>query len=90
MPHLQKRRGPAFAPGEYIRDELEARGWTQQDFASMLNRPLPIVNLIITGKRAVTPETANGLAAAFGNSPEYWISLESAYRLGLANNNDAC
>lgn len=78
-----------FPPGEYIRDELEARGWTQQDLAQILERPLNAVNQIISGKRGITPETAKGLAAAFGTSPEFWMNLENAYLLAKAETNDA-
>lgn len=74
-----------FPPGEYIRDEIEARGWTQEDLAEILARPLRTVNQIILGKVAVTAQTAQELAAAFGTSPELWLNLESAYRLALAN-----
>jgi HTH-type transcriptional regulator / antitoxin HigA len=70
-----------FPPGEFIRDELEARGWTQQDLAQILDRPLVAVNQIITGKRAITPETAKGLASAFGTSADVWLNMESAYQL---------
>ena len=70
-----------FPPGEYVRDELEDRGWTQQDLAQILDRPLVAVNQIITGKRAITPETANGLASAFGTSPDVWLNMESVYQL---------
>ena len=33
-----KERKPAevFPPGEFLREELEARGWTQGDLASIL------------------------------------------------------
>jgi len=39
------------------------------------------VSEIIAAKRAITPETAKGLAAAFGTSAELWMNLESIYRL---------
>lgn len=78
-------REPAevFAPGEFIREELEARGWTQGDLAQILDRPLRLVNELIAGKKQITPETARGLAHAFeGTEPQYWMALDSAYRLG--------
>jgi len=76
-------RSPAeiFPPGEYIQDELDARGWTQDDLAQILGRPLNAVNQIIKGKRGITPETARGLGAAFGTSAEMWMNLENAYQL---------
>lgn len=70
-----------FPPGEYLADELEARGWTQTEFAEIIRRPYRLVNEIITGKRSVSPETATELAAALGTSPQYWMNLETAYQL---------
>lgn len=77
-----------FPPGEFIRDELEARDWTQADLAKILGKPLPAVNELIAGKKAITPETARALAAAFGTSADLWMNLESAYRLSLAAPSD--
>lgn len=70
-----------FTPGEYIRDELEARGWMQDDLAEIMGRPLKSVNQIIAGTKAITPQTAKELAAAFGTSAELWMNLEIAFRL---------
>src|SRR5262245_47961913 len=71
----------AFAPGEYIREELDARGWSQLDLADILGRPPQAVNEIINGKRSITPDTARGLGEAFGTSAQLWMNLESAYQL---------
>jgi HTH-type transcriptional regulator / antitoxin HigA len=68
-------------PGDFIREELEARGWSQADLAGILRRPLQTVNQIINGRKRMTPETAVELAAAFGTSPELWLNLETTYRL---------
>ena len=81
MANLHRRPAPVFPPGDFIREEIEARGWTQGDLAKILDRPLQTVNTIINGKKAVTPETAVELAAAFGTSPEFWLNLEAAYAL---------
>ena len=71
-----------FPPGEFIRDELEARGWTQGDLAQIMDRPLQVVNELIAGKKQITPETARGLSRAFGDEdPLYWMQLDAAYRL---------
>jgi HTH-type transcriptional regulator/antitoxin HigA len=76
-----KRPAQAFPPGDFIREELEARGWTQRDLAEILGRPVQAVSAIVNGKRVVTPETAVALGAAFDTSPDFWLNLESAYRL---------
>jgi len=70
-----------FPPGEFLRDELDSRGWTQTEFAEIIGRPHRVVNELISGKRGVTPETARELAAALGTSAELWLNLESSYRL---------
>ena len=70
-----------FPPGEFLADELEARGWTQVEFAEIIQRPTKLVNEIVAGKKSITPETARGFAAALGTSPQYWLNLETAYQL---------
>jgi HTH-type transcriptional regulator/antitoxin HigA len=77
------RRVPAevFPPGEFLADELEARGWTQTEFAEIINRPQKLVNDVILGKRAITPETATDFAAALGNSAQFWMNLETTWQL---------
>src|SRR5262245_50934766 len=71
----------AFPPGEFIRDELEARGWSQVELADILGRDTRLVNEIIAGKRAITPETAHGLGEAFGTGAQFWMNLEAMYQL---------
>ena len=70
-----------FPPGEYIRDELDARNWTQEDLAEIIGRPTKTVSQILTGQKAITARTAQELAAAFGTSAELWLNLQSAYDL---------
>ncbi len=81
MSDTQFTPAEVFPPGEFIREELEARGWSQQDLAEILGRPPRLVSELIGGKRALTPETAKGLAQAFGTSAEFWMNLESSYQL---------
>jgi HTH-type transcriptional regulator/antitoxin HigA len=71
-----------FPPGEFIREELDTRGWTQGDLAQIMDRPLRLINELVAGKKQVTPETARGLSRAFGDGdPLYWMNLDAAYRL---------
>lgn len=78
----------AFPPGELVREELEARGWTQNDLSEVLGRPPRLVSEVISGKRAITPETAQGLADAFGTDAQFWMNLETAYRLNRLRKRD--
>lgn len=70
-----------FPPGEFLKDELEARNWSQTEFAEIIGRPARVINEVIAGKRAITPETAIQFAASLGTSPEFWMNLESQYQL---------
>lgn len=75
------RVAEVFPPGEFLKDELEARGWSQVEFAEIIGRPPRLINEIIAGKRAVTPETAMQFAASLGTSADVWMNLESQYQL---------
>ena len=77
-----------FPPGEILKEELEVREWSQTDLAEILGRPVKLVNEIIAGKRAITPETARGLSDALGTSAELWMNLESQYQLYRAKRVD--
>lgn len=70
-----------FAPGEFLREELESRGWTQVELAEIIGRPTRLVNEIIAGKKGVTPETAIQLGEALGTGAELWMNLESQFQL---------
>ncbi len=72
------------SPGKILSRELEARGWTQQDLAAIMERPAQAINEIIQGKKQITPETALELAGALDTTPEFWMNLETNYRLHLA------
>lgn len=75
-----------FLPGDLIKEELEMRGWTQEDLAEILGRTTTTVNEIITGKRGITIDSAKGISEAFGTSAQFWLNMESAYRLSLEKN----
>jgi len=87
---MNEHRIPAevFAAGEFLLDELEARGWHQTDLAAILGRDVSLVNDIIHGRRGITPETARGLADAFGTTARYWLNLEAIYRLSQIDPDD--
>ncbi len=76
-------RAPAevFPPGEFLSEELEARGWTQLDLAEIIGCSHRLVNEVITGKRSMTANTAQRLGEALGTSAEFWMNLQNAYTL---------
>lgn len=77
-----------FPPGEFLRDELEARDWSQTELAEIMGRPVRLINEIIAGKKAITPETAIQLGDSLGTGPELWMNLESQYQLSRVQASD--
>lgn len=67
--------------GQLLSDELEARGWSQADFAAVIDRPTQFVSEIVTGKKEITRESAAQIGAAFEQSAEYWLKLQDQYLL---------
>lgn len=76
-------------PGTFLKEELECHGWSQVELAEILARPPRLISEIISGKRAITPETAKGLEAALGTSAEFWMKLEAAYQLSKTRIEDS-
>jgi len=76
------------APGYFIREELEARGWSQRDLAYILDTPEQAVNLILAGKRGISPEMAKALGEAFDVNPEFFANLQKIYDMSRAREPD--
>ena len=81
---LASRLSEVPHPGEFIKDELEARGWLQRDLAYILGVSEQAINPIMSGKRGISPEMALALSKAFDISAEYFINLQKAYELSTA------
>lgn len=71
-------------PNRILSKEIEARGWTQQDLATIMQCSPQTISAIINAKKEITPETAIELSKALGISAEVWMNLEKNYRLHLA------
>lgn len=78
---MAKNVAEVFPPGEFLKEELEARGWSQIELAEIMGRPSRVVSEVIAAKRAITPETAVALGEALGTGAEFWMNLESQYQL---------
>jgi HTH-type transcriptional regulator/antitoxin HigA len=79
-----KKPAIAIHPGEILKDELDAREWTQKEFARIIGRPEKTISAIIQGKKDITPETALEIAAALGTSPDLWNDMQAKYNLHTA------
>lgn len=75
-------------PGEILKDELEALDMSAHALAVTLAVPASRIDRIIKGKRAITPDTAIRLSAYFGGAAEFWLNMQTAYDLAMAEMKD--
>jgi addiction module HigA family antidote len=69
-------------PGEVLlADFLEPLGISQYRLAHSITVPPRRINEIVHGIRAVSADTALRLSRFFGNSAQFWLSLQAHYDL---------
>jgi addiction module HigA family antidote len=72
-------------PGEVLAEEfLAPLEMSSAALARAIGVPANRVSAIVAGRRSVTGDTALRLAAAFGTTPEFWMTLQSGYDLAVA------
>lgn len=82
---MAKKKLHPIHPGEVLLEEfLKPMGLSQNRLALDVAVPPRRINEIVLGKRRVTADTALRLARYFGNSPQFWLGLQTAYDLDLA------
>ena len=77
----------AVHPGRILKEELEARSLSANALALALRTPSGRITDIVNGKRAVSTETAMRLGRYFGQSPRFWLDLQTNYELAIAEAN---
>jgi antitoxin HigA-1 len=81
----------AFAPvtpGEILKDEfLTEYGLSQNQLAKAIGISPNRIAEIVNNRRRITADTALRLSLYFGNSPEFWLNLQSHYDLKMARRN---
>ncbi len=71
-------------PGVYLKELLEELGLSQYRLAQGIGVPAMRINHVVHGKRPVTAELALRLGRYFGQSPRYWLNLQSRYDMDVA------
>lgn len=72
-------------PGEILREDvLDELGLSANAFAKALGVPANRITRILHGKRAVSADTAMRPVRYLGSTPEFWLDLETAYDLRVA------
>ena len=74
----------AIHPGEILADELTELGVTPTELSRQINVPPNRVTQIIHGRRGITGDTALRLGHWFGTSAQFWLNLQSAYDIRVA------
>ncbi len=76
---------PAIHPGEILRaDFMEPLALSMNRLALDLRVPVTRIAEIVHERRGITPDTALRLARYFNNSAGFWMNLQTAYDLEIA------
>jgi addiction module HigA family antidote len=75
---------PAIHPGEILGEELAEIAVAPSELARQLRVPANRITQILHGKRSITGDTALRLGHWFGTSAQFWLNLQSAYDIRVA------
>src|SRR5208282_884682 len=75
-------------PGEMLKEEFLAEyGLSQNRLAKAIGISPNRIAEIVNNRRRITADTALRLGLYFGNSPEFWLNLQTHYDLKMARKN---
>ena len=75
-------------PGAMLKEEFLAEyGLSQNRLAKVTGISPKRIAEIVNNRRRITADTALRLSLYFGNSPEFWMNLQTNYDLKLARRN---
>jgi addiction module HigA family antidote len=72
---------PAIHPGAFLAEILEEYAISQAEFARRIGVPPMRISHVIKGSRPVTAELACRFGQAFGQTPQYWLNLQTDFDL---------
>jgi antitoxin HigA-1 len=75
---------PPIHPGIFLKEILDELGISQNAFAQAIGVSPMRVSHVIKGTRPVTAELALLFGKAFGQTPTYWMNLQTSYDLKTA------
>lgn len=75
---------PAIHPGEYLAEILDDLGMSQAEFARRIGVSAMRISHVVRGSRPVTAELALLFGRALGQSPQYWMNLQTTFDLKVA------
>src|SRR6266436_3204828 len=85
---MTKGQYAPVTPGDMLKHEFLAEyGLSQNELAHAIGVSPNRIAEIVNNRRRITADTAVRLALFFGNSPEFWMNLQSWYDLKVARRN---
>ena len=84
---MTKQEFPTIHPGEFLDETLRELKISQAEFARAIGVSPMRISHVIKGTRPITAELALLIGRAFGQSPQYWLNLQTAYDLKIAEAN---
>ena len=76
---------PPVHPGEILREDLmRPLGISINRLARDLRVPVTRISEIVNCRRGISADTALRLSRYFGNTSEFWMNLQAAYDLEIA------
>ena len=75
---------PAIHPGEILAEELEELGVSPTELSRQIAVPPNRISQIIKGQRSITGDTALRLGHWFKTSAQFWLNLQAAYDIRIA------
>lgn len=83
--HMNGDKFASVTPGEMLRDEfLDEYGFSQNQLANGIGISPSRIGEIVKNRRRITADTAVRLGPYFGNSPEFWMNLQTHHDLKTA------
>jgi addiction module HigA family antidote len=74
---------PPIHPGVFLKEILDELGMSQNAFAHAVGVSPMRISHVIKGSRPVTAELAVLFGKAFGQTPTYWMNLQTSYDLKI-------
>ncbi len=81
----KRRPAEVFSPAEYIKEEMEARGWSVDGLAVKMFVTKQVAEDLLAGTIKVDNGIATKLGLAFKNDPRLWVNLQEAFDGGMMN-----
>ena len=75
---------PPIHPGIFLKEILDELGMSQIAFAHAIGVSPMRISHVIKGSRPVTAELAVLFGKVFGQTPTYWMNLQTSYDLKTA------